>query len=310
MTAPAARARRPPPHPGLRLRRRHTFAPNCENERAFRPRASIGRVRVEGHAARWQWADGQRLALPRAIRRTWTSMTLAVGGFYCSRPSPINEGAARVSRRGTIRTLIADVQLLFAETVRQALEIRGIEVVGTTTRGREAVRLARTENPDSALIDLGLRDIDGLMAGRRILAERPEIKLVALASLVDAALVREAIRAGFQGYVMKENSLEELMSSLKAVARTQAVIPYQAAQALAGMRTEEQEAALLARTLTVRERQVLSLLQEGASSHDLAERLYLSPNTVRTHIQRICGKLLVHSRLEAVAFANRYQIVG
>jgi DNA-binding NarL/FixJ family response regulator len=241
---------------------------------------------------------------------TWTSTTLAVGGLYCSRPSPTIEGAARASRRATIRTLIVVGQLLFAETVRQALEIRGVDVVGTTSSGKEAVRLARSADPDSALIDLGLRDIDGLTSGRRILAERPEIKLVALSSLSDAGLVRDAIRAGFQGYVMKENSLDELMSSLMAVARTQAVIPRQAAQALAGMRSEEQDAALLARALTGREREVLSLLVQGATSHDLARRLYLSPNTVRTHIQNICSKLLVHSRLEAVVFANRYQVVA
>jgi len=183
-------------------------------------------------------------------------------------------------------------------------------VVAATTRGKEAIRLARTATPDTALIDLGLRDIDGLTAGRRILAEGPEIKLVALSGRSDAAMVREAIRAGFQGFVMKENSLEELLGSLHAVARTQAVIPRQAAQALAGMRTEEQDAALLARTLTDRERQVLALLVEGASSQDLADRLYLSPNTVRTHIQNICSKLLVHSRIEAVAFANRYDVVA
>ena len=207
------------------------------------------------------------------------------------------------------RVLIVDDHVLFAEGLETALAERGIEVVGIATRGREAVTLAGRERPDFVLIDVDLPDMDGVTVGRSILADHPEIKLMAVTGRRDAGLVREAIRAGFQGFVMKESSISELMASMKAVARNHAVIPHQAAKALAGMRSEQQDAELLSSHLTEREREVLSLLVDGTGSKQLAERLHLSPNTIRTHIQNICFKLQVHSRLEAVAFAVRYAIV-
>jgi NarL family two-component system response regulator LiaR len=208
-----------------------------------------------------------------------------------------------------IRVLIVDDETLFAEMLASSLESRGVEVVGTAANGRAAVALARAVTPDMVLMDLGLPDIDGLTAGKRILADRPDTKVLAITGLNDAGMVREAIRAGFQGYVMKETSLSELLGSLMAVARTQSVLPREAAQALAGMRSKEQDAELLAEQLTARERQILTLLSEGVPGRDLAHHLHLSPNTVRTHIQNICSKLQVHSRLEAVAFAMRHGIV-
>jgi DNA-binding NarL/FixJ family response regulator len=186
----------------------------------------------------------------------------------------------------------------------------GVEVVGTGSTGRAAVALARSERPDIVLMDLGLPDIDGLTVGKRILADRPETKVVAITGLNDAGMVREAIRAGFQGYVMKEASLSELLGSLMAVAQTQSVLPREAAQALAGMRSKEQDAELLARQLTSREREILTLLAQGVPGRELAHHLHLSPNTIRTHIQNICAKLQVHSRLEAVAFAMRHGVVS
>lgn len=191
-----------------------------------------------------------------------------------------------------------------------SLRSNGVDVIGVATSGKRAIALARAETPDIVMMDLGLPDIDGLTAGKRILADRPETKLVAITGLNDAGMVREAIRAGFQGYVMKETSLSELLGSLMAVAQTQSVLPREAAQSLAGMRSREQDAELLARQLTAREREILTLLAQGVPGPKLASLLHLSPNTVRTHIQNICSKLQVHSRLEAVAFAMRHGIVS
>ena len=213
------------------------------------------------------------------------------------------------SAEPSMTVLIVDDHVLFAQGLEAALRERGIRVVGMATRGRDAVALARRERPDIILMDVDLPDMDGVSAGRRILSESPEVKMVALTGLQDSGLVREAIRAGFQGFVMKESSITELIASMTAVAHTQAVIPHEAAKALAGLRSEAQEAQLLSKHLTDREREVLALLVDGASSKTLAERLFLSPNTVRTHIQNICFKLQVHSRLEAVAFAVKYGIL-
>lgn len=193
--------------------------------------------------------------------------------------------------------------------LQSALEAQGIEVLGIATTGKQAASLARSLRPDLVLMDVGLPDMGGLEAGRAILAEFPETKVVAVTGLDDPGVVREAIRDGFQGYIIKDASISELVGSVMAVTRNQTVIPHRAAQTLAGMPSNATEAVGLGRQLTTRERQVLALLVEGVGSQQLAERLYLSRNTIRTHVQNICSKLQVHSRLEAVAFAVKYGVV-
>jgi DNA-binding NarL/FixJ family response regulator len=207
------------------------------------------------------------------------------------------------------RVVVVDEQILFAEGLRAALRNHGIDVVGIAARGREGITLAKHTRPEFVLVDMNLSDMDGVAVGRRILADLPETKLMAVAGLSNPEVVRDAIRAGFQGFVMKEASTLELLASMTAVMHTHAVIPHHAAQALAGRHSERQEAELLAQQLTDREREVLALLVDGASGRQMADRLHVSPNTIRTHVQNICSKLLVHSRLEAAAFAVRYGIV-
>jgi DNA-binding NarL/FixJ family response regulator len=219
------------------------------------------------------------------------------------RETPPTEGGR------AIRILIVDDHVLFAEMLQSALEAQGIEVLGIATDGKQASRMARSLRPDLVLMDVGLPDMGGLEAGRAILAESPETKLVAVTGLNDPGVVREAIRDGFQGYIIKDASIAELVGSVMAVSRNQTVIPQHAAQTLAGMPANATDAVGLARQLTSRERQVLALLVEGEGSQQLAERLFLSRNTIRTHVQNICSKLQVHSRLEAVAFAVKYGIV-
>lgn len=223
------------------------------------------------------------------------------------RESPLDEarGGGRPARGGAIRILIVDDHALFAEVLQAALESRPLEVVGRATSGREGVALARALRPDLVLMDLGLPDIDGLTAGQRILQELPGTKVVAVTGLEDSSMVREALRHGFQGYMLKHASVAELVESVLAMARDQTVIPHDAAKSLAGMPRDERSADL-ASHLTEREKQILALLAEGASSQELANRLYLSRNTVRSHVQNICAKLQVHSRLQAVAFAVKH----
>jgi NarL family two-component system response regulator LiaR len=192
--------------------------------------------------------------------------------------------------------------------LKYALEAQGFEVVGIATAGREATSLARTLRPDLVLMDVGLPDMDGLEAGRAILDECAETKVVAVTGLNDPGVVREAIRGGFQGYIIKDASMAELVGSVTAVTRNQTVIPHDAAKSLAGM-PRNGRSADLASQLTEREKQILALLVEGASSQELANRLYLSRNTVRSHVHNICAKLQVHSRLQAVAFAVKHGII-
>jgi two-component system nitrate/nitrite response regulator NarL len=206
-----------------------------------------------------------------------------------------------------LRVVIVDDHELFAEAIQAVLERHGIEVVGIALTGREGISLARFREPDVALVDVALPDMSGIMVGRRILEERPLVKIMALTALNDPASARQAIQAGFHGYVTKQIPLARLVDSIRAVADGQAVIPHRLAAAVAGARSsEEQRWDQLSGQLTARERQVLDLLVEGASSQDIARTMSIRSNTVRTHIQNILSKLEVHSRLEAAAYASRF----
>lgn len=209
-----------------------------------------------------------------------------------------------------IRVLIVDDHKLFADALRPILESHGITVLGVAGSGREALEAARRERPDIVLMDLGLPDERGIDAGRKILGELADVKVIAVTAMDEPAVVREAVGAGFQGYLTKDLSVPQFIRSIRAAAENQVVIPRRLARAAAGSRSEEDvEALLLARQLTNRERQVLAMLVEGAQSSEIARRLWVSPRTVRTHVHNILTKLQVHSRLQAAAFAIRNGIV-
>jgi two-component system NarL family response regulator len=154
------------------------------------------------------------------------------------------------------------------------------------------------------LVDVGLPDRSGIALGKDILEAIPEAKVVALTAIEDPALVREAVRAGFHGYVNKDATAEQFQRSLRSVLEGQLVVPQRAARG--GI--EAEPGGLTA--LTRREREVLSLLAEGLNSEQMAERLHVSTHTIRTHVQNVLDKLNLHSRLEAAAYAVRHGIAG
>jgi len=207
-----------------------------------------------------------------------------------------------------VRALIIDDHLLFAEAIKPALAAEGVEVLGVATSGAEGLRAVAEHRPDLVLVDLGLPDQSGLSVGRAIAAEHPETKVVALTALEDPRAVRDAVRAGFHGYVTKDTSTSRFVQAVRSALAGQVVYPRRLA--MRGARTAEEETArLLASQLTSREREVLALLARGATGREIAARLAISPNTVRTHVQSILTKLQVHSRLEAAVFAMKHRLV-
>jgi DNA-binding NarL/FixJ family response regulator len=197
-----------------------------------------------------------------------------------------------------------------AESMASVLRGHGIEVIGIAASGREAVALAKRERPDVVLMDIGLPDMDGIDAGRQILDEVPEARLIALTGLESAEVVQEAMLTGFHGYLHKHAPSSELIQAMRVVAEGQAVMPQKTAQRLATVGSATSNGGEVAASrLTARELDVLALLVEGADTAEVARRLFLSPNTVRTHIQNILGKLQVHSRLEAASYAVRVGLV-
>lgn len=200
--------------------------------------------------------------------------------------------------------------MLLAESVASLLGDHGVEVVAIARNGRDAMVLAKQQRPDVVLMDIGLPDMDGIDAGQQIMRNLPGTKVLAITGLESTEIVQEAMRSGFHGYLHKHAPSSELIESLRLVASGQAVMPQSAAQRLATRATGGPEGGdSAASRLTTREREVLALLAQGADTRDIAERLFLSRNTIRTHVQNILAKLDVHSRLEAAAYAVRHGIV-
>jgi len=191
----------------------------------------------------------------------------------------------------------------------------GLEVVGIVTTGADALDAARELEPDLVLIDVGLPDENGIAVGAKLVVEHPETRVVALTALADGNLVREALQAGFSGYITKDTQADMFGRAVQGVLDGQIVVPERLGKtafepaAVEASSLERSTAGLLARQLTPRELEVLEMLARGAGGGEIAQRLGVSPNTVRTHVQGILSKLQVHSRLEAAAYVVRHGLV-
>jgi DNA-binding NarL/FixJ family response regulator len=181
-------------------------------------------------------------------------------------------------------------------------------VIAVASTGAEAIAFAERERPDVILMDIGLPDQSGLAAGRAILERWPEAKILALTALNDRAALDEAMRIGFRGYLTKETAVETFVNAIHAVVDGRTASSHLSTR-LANGSMRRGDVTLMAEQLSSREREVLELLVRGASGTVVAERLGISRNTVRTHVQGILTKLQVHSRLEAATFAVKHAIV-
>jgi len=209
----------------------------------------------------------------------------------------------------TMRALIVDDHRLFADAIHPILRAGGMDIVGIASSVAEAWSLATSERPDVVLLDLGLPDGDAVQLGRAIVDAVPGVRIFVLTGMSDGAILREAVAAGFHGYLTKDMRADQVVASVTSGGDGQMVMSRKVALAAAGgVSPEQREAEVRASSLTPRERDVLSLLVQGADTSTIASTLYLSPKTVRTHIQRVLAKLGVHSRVEAVSFAVRHGV--
>jgi DNA-binding NarL/FixJ family response regulator len=209
-----------------------------------------------------------------------------------------------------IDVVLADDQGLFADTVAWALTRRGLNVVAVVKTGAAALAAVREYRPHLVILDIGLPDMSGLQVGRTIRQEFPNVKVLALTGLESRPTVRQAIEIGFHGFISKNTPMSRFADLINVVLGGEFVMSKLSAKvSLAGLSEDEQQAALLASQLTVREREVLALLGSGAYTREIAARLHISNNTVRSHVQSILMKLNLHSRLEAIAFGFKYGLI-
>lgn len=213
---------------------------------------------------------------------------------------------------GQLRILLADDHALFRDGVKSLLQAWRLEVVGEASDGVQAVERALALRPDLVLMDIQMPRMDGIAATVRIKDELPETKIVMLTMSDDEHDLFEAIRAGADGYLLKNLTGAEFAAMLRGLTRGESPV----SQSLAGkLLTEFSRTVRHPRSeppppgLTEREKDVLQLVARGDTSRQVAEHLVISENTVNFHIRNILGKLHARTRSEAVARALRDGLV-
>ena len=207
-----------------------------------------------------------------------------------------------------MRLLIADDHTLFRQSLRNLLEVHGLEVLGEATNGREAIDLAIRLQPDVVLLDLSMPEMSGLEAIPRLREARPQTKIVILTASSDDADLFEALRLGADGYLLKNLEADRFLTLLRRLLLGQpAISPELSRKVLQGItRANKPEPPHDPDALTDREQEVLTLMVQGVTSNrHLAKRLEVSENTVKFHVRNTLDKLHLHDRAQAVGHALR-----
>jgi DNA-binding NarL/FixJ family response regulator len=217
-----------------------------------------------------------------------------------------------VTDQHRIRVLFVEDHRLLADSLAALLQREpDIAVVGIAGSVAEAKQLAR-DRLDVVLMDYQLPDGTGAEATRAIKARWPAARVIMVTALTDDETVLESIQAGADGYLTKDRAPQEVVLAVRAAHAGETLLPRSVIAEIArrvSTSRERSDERRMIEPLTPRELEVLRALAEGLSTPEICERLFIAPNTLRTHVQNIMGKLRVHSKLEAVAFALRYRLV-
>lgn len=213
-------------------------------------------------------------------------------------------------RTTPIRVMIVDDQYIVRSGLATFISIcPDLELVGEARDGEEAVQLCGALKPDLILMDLMMPKLDGVAATRMILAQQPDIKILALTSFKEKGLVQNVLQAGAIGYLLKDITADELADAIRNVYAGRPTLAPEAMQALLEP-TAPVERPPIGADLTEREREVLALMVQGLSNPQIAERLVLSLSTVKFHVSGILGKLQATTRTEAVTLALKHRLAS
>jgi two-component system NarL family response regulator len=214
-----------------------------------------------------------------------------------------------------IRVVVVDDHALFRRGLENVLSGEAdLAVVGEAADGLQAVERCAELEPDVVLMDVRMPGGSGIDATRKIREAHPGTRVVMLTVSEDESDLFEAVRAGANGYLLKEVSIDEVAAAVRAVARGHSLVsPSMASKLLAEFNRLAARADARQRTdsasLTDRELEVLRLIADGLTNREIAHELYIAENTVKNHVRNILEKLHLHSRMEAVVFAMREKLL-
>jgi DNA-binding NarL/FixJ family response regulator len=207
-----------------------------------------------------------------------------------------------------IRILLADDHAVVRQGFKMILSAeKDMEIVGEAGNGREAVEQAEQLRPDIVVMDVAMPELNGIEATRRLAASMPHTRVIALSMHKDSVYVREILRAGARGYLLKDSGAGDLVSAIRAVASGESYLSPAVSNAV--LDDYRRHVTNPIDLLTSREREVLQMLAEGKTNKEIAVVLNLSVYTVDAHRGRIMEKLNVHSINELVRFAVRNGLI-
>jgi len=207
-----------------------------------------------------------------------------------------------------IRVMLVDDHTMVRRGLATFLKVfDDLELVGEAGGGEAAIQLCVNVLPDVILMDMVMPDMDGVTATSIIRQRFPTVQVIALTSFKEEELVQNALKAGAIGYLLKDVSAEKLARAIREAHVGRGTLSSEAAQALVHAATQPPPPG---HDLTKRERAVLALMVTGLNNSEIAEKLVVSPSTIKSHVSHILAKLSVASRTEAVALAVRHHLVA
>lgn len=179
---------------------------------------------------------------------------------------------------------------------------KDITVVGTATNGQEAFEVCRETKPDIVLMDIRMPVLDGVLGTKLIKEHFKDVKVVILTTFRDDEYIKEAVKSGAEGYILKNQPSDSIIGSLRAVAKGNAVFEREVANTLSSMIHTERHKTPMDLQLTEREMDVIKLVGEGLSNKEIAERLFLSEGTARNYVTGLLEKLNLRDRTQLAIF--------
>ncbi|WP_084964974.1 response regulator [Thermoactinospora rubra] len=229
----------------------------------------------------------------------------------------MNAAAASPLSNAPIKVLLADDEGLVRSGFKVLLDLEeDITVVGEATNGAEAVERARATRPDVVLMDIRMPKLDGIQATAQIAGTRglEQVRVLILTTYDTDEYVFDALQAGASGFLLKDAGPAELLQAIRVVAAGEALLAPRITRRLIGQFTAHRKAAQAAEdrlaVLTEREREVLALVGQGLSNHEIGAELFLSPATVRTHVSHAMAKLAARDRAQLVVIAYQTGLVS
>lgn len=207
-----------------------------------------------------------------------------------------------------IRVLLVDDHEMVRLGMSSYLSVQeDMDVAGEAKDGTEGVEMALALRPDIILMDLVMEEMDGIEATERILEKWPEAKIIILTSFIDDQKVYPAIEAGASGYLLKTSTASDIAEAIRSIHDGKKVFEEEVTEKLSS--TENERTAFLHTELTNREMEVLLLIAQGYSNQEIADELYITLKTVKTHVSNILSKLEVEDRTQAAIYAYKHSLV-